>query len=194
MRACLAAGVFVALVGCGGGEPLRRWSSDGAPMRHVELSLADDVRLHLDGAWVESDGDGKGEGTTVKAPALVIEGDRSEWSLSDGQVRLEGDVRVVRGEVTLTARTLVLDLAGEAVDRAEAVGQVRVTQGERVVTAGRAVLEGATGRLVLSESPRLTEGERVLTASRITVWLDEDTLNCEDCRLEMPEGALGGAR
>lgn len=182
------------LLGCGSDEPLKRWNTGGDAIRHVDLHLADDVRMHLASATVDELGNGSGSETTVEVPSLVIEGQRSEWSLVEGVVRLEGEVRVLRGDVVLTARMLDLRLVDERVTHAEATGNVRVEQGERVVIAGRAVLEGETGRLVLTENPRLTEGQRTLTATQITVHLDDDTMSCEACRLVLPEDAVGGLR
>ena len=63
---------------------------------------------------------------------------------------------------------------------------MRATRGARVVTAMRGELDVATGALVLTGEPVVTEGERRLSGQRVVIYLDDERLVCDGCRLEVP--------
>ena len=144
-------------------------------------------RLALATAWASPDGAGGGTEARAVAPGWVVTGDRSTWSLAAGDVRFEGHVRAEHGTAVLTSDVLTLSYVDARLTAVQAAGGVRLVQGARWVTASEAHLDVATGALRLTGSPQLVEGGRRLMGEVVTLWLDEDRLTCERCRLELPE-------
>jgi lipopolysaccharide export system protein LptA len=156
----------------------------------VEVRLgegADASQLALATAWASPDGAGGGTAARATAPGWVVTGDRSSWSLSSGEVRFEGQVRAEHGTAVLTSASLTLSYVDTRLTAVDAVGGVRLVQGARQVTAAEAHLDVATGALRLTGGPMLVEGGRRLMGEVVTLWLDDDRLTCERCRLELPD-------
>jgi len=128
----------------------------------------------------------------ITVPARTLEFDYKE-----NVVVYRGDVQAVQGDVHLTSDTLTIRLvsadrkasAGEdpgtpsgetalggrvQLRQVEAVGSVRIDQGERWATGGRAVFDQERRVLVLSEDPVLHDGPNQIAGDRVIVYLDED--------------------
>jgi lipopolysaccharide export system protein LptA len=163
-------------------------------MQDVDLVVGDDaLAVHLAGAWVGPDGSGHGTETRAEAPGpppLVVTGGRSEWKLADGVVVFEQAVTATRHDVTITCDRLEVRYSGDRVEEATATGHVRVARGARAATGERATLTVADGRVVLEGSPTLTEGPNRMTGERIVLWLDDERLECDRCRLEVRGDAV----
>lgn len=87
-----------------------------------------------------------------------------------------GNVIAKQGDVTiLTDRMVVFyDSSGDDVDRVECLGNVRIVQGTRTGTAGKAIYESATGKITLSEKPKVHQGDNVVTGSVITYYVGDE--------------------
>jgi len=59
-------------------------------------------------------------------------------------------------------------------DRIEAKGNVRVTQGEKIVTGENAVFLNDEQKIIMTGNPVMQEGNNVIKGDRIVVLLDED--------------------
>jgi lipopolysaccharide export system protein LptA len=59
-------------------------------------------------------------------------------------------------------------------DRIEARGNVRVTQGEKIVTGERAVFFNDEQKIIMTGNPVMREGSNVIKGDRIVVLLDEN--------------------
>lgn len=182
--------VLLAVIGCSHAPTAERLPA-GPPVRDLELIVGTGdqvVVLTAAGAWVEEDGDGRGEdvrATVPGPPPLTITGERSQWRLADGRVVFEGSVEAVRGPVRLLADRLEVAYAGERVREAWASGAVRVERDARTATAAEAHLVVETGEVVLTGEPRVSEGPNVLSGERIVLFLDDERLECDRCRLEV---------
>ncbi len=148
---------------------------DALRFRGVEVTVAE-PQLMLDGV--------------AGPPELVVTGDRSTWSLADEVVAFTGNVRATRGDVVLTAERLTLRYAGGRLVDAHAEGAVRVERGARTATAERADLDAATGRIALQGRPELRDGPHRMTGDAMALWLDDDRMECERCRLVVDGAAL----
>ncbi len=130
------------------------------------------------------------------ARALTIDAPASEWDLRERVARFEGGVVATRGPVTLRTPTLTVRYAGaDRIDKVEAAGGVEVTRGARTARAERAVLDAASGEIVLTGGPRLAEGPNALEGTRIVLFLDDERARCEGaegapCRLVVDGTAL----
>lgn len=158
------------------------------------LSLEDGTTLQLSQATVDRDGRGKGEvvrATTPGAPPLQIDAPTSDWDLKAREARFTGGVTAVRGDVTLTCQTLSVRFASaNRVQTASAEGAVVVRQGERRAEGARAELNAETGEIALTGDPRISEGSNTMTGARITLWLDDDRVRCDQCRLVVDGEAI----
>lgn len=114
-------------------------------------------------------------------------------------VTYKTDVVVKRGEVTLYADEVVIRLSGKdnsggkegaeelfsgtgGVKTIEAVGGVKIVQGDKTATADAAVYDASEEKITLTGSPRVWQGANVLTGSSITFDVVEDTITVEDAR------------
>ncbi|MBW1881217.1 MAG: hypothetical protein JRJ84_22920 [Deltaproteobacteria bacterium] len=148
----------------------------------------DAVVVHLAGAWMDDDGSGQGVQAQAEVPGpapLVITSHRSTWSLRDGTMVFEGEVEATRGEVVLDCDRLEVSYQNDRVERAVASGAVRVRRGEQEARGSRALLTMADGRLVLEGDPVLRDGARHLRGERIVLFLDDERVECEQCRVEI---------
>ena len=67
-----------------------------------------------------------------------------------------------------------------------------MVQADRRASAERAELDGATGKIVLTGAPRLAQGGRTLEGEVITIWLDDERVDCDRCTLSFAGDAIGG--
>jgi lipopolysaccharide export system protein LptA len=118
-----------------------------------------------------------------------------EFDYKQNVVVYRGDVQAVQGDVHLKSDTLTIRLAsvdqkaGESgappagdttlggrvqLRQVEAAGNVRIDQGERWATGGRAVYDEERRVLTLSEDPVLHDGPNQIAGDRVIVFLDEN--------------------
>ena len=124
---------------------------------------------------------------------IVVTSDRLEYDYRDNVVVYRGAVQATQGRLKITSDTLTvtfadaedgagkpaeggLALGGGAARLREivAVGTVRIEDGTRWATGGRAVFDQKNRTLVLSESPVLHDGANEVLGDRVIVYLDED--------------------
>ena len=158
------------------------------------LSMEDGTTLQLAQATI--DPDGKGQGKVVSAlspgtPPLQIDAPTSDWDLKARSARFTGGVTAVRGDVTLTCQVLKVQFASaDRVQTAIAEGDVIVRQGARTASGARAELNADTGEIALTGEPRIAEGANTMTGERIALWLDDDRVRCDQCRLVVAGDAI----
>src|SRR2546429_4586824 len=123
-----------------------------------------------------------------KKEPIIITSDTLEYDYKTNVVVYRGDVIAVQGESKVRSDTLSVTLAAQKnadpPDGAEqrrqrlqevvAVGNVRIDNGTRWATGGRAAFEQGTRTLVLTESPVLHDGANEVSGDRVTVYLDEN--------------------
>jgi lipopolysaccharide transport protein LptA len=184
------------LIACAPGEPLVL-PSDRPQVVDVVMHVGDDVVVSAAGAWLDEGGDGKAVDVTATvdaAPPLTVVGERSNWELADGVVVFEGKVEAVRADVTLTTDRLEVVTEGDRVKTATASGAVRVVKGDRVATSQTAALFMEDGRVVLEGDPRMEEGPHTMTGDVITLFLDDERVECTSCRLVVDGAAVQPSR
>lgn len=62
---------------------------------------------------------------------------------------------------------------GTEVSRIEARGNVRITQGERIVTGEKAVFHRREQKTIVTGNPVLREGENIIEGDRVIVFMEE---------------------
>lgn len=126
------------------------------------------------------------------APPLEVTAQRSTWDLREGELHLEGDVVAVRGAARLRcARADVSFDVDGAVTRIEASGGVIIEQGARTGRARTAVLEAGPGRVTLRGEASLAEPPHQLAGEPIVIYLDDERIECETCRMRIDGAGIG---
>jgi lipopolysaccharide export system protein LptA len=164
----------------------------------VGLLVAEEATVQLDGitisarqAIVDDDGTGRAEEVHAEAPPLIITSRDAVWSFPERSARFQGGVVATRADVTLRCDSLQVGfLRPDRIEHAVAEGSVVVTQGERTASGSRAELTAADGMLVLTGQPVITDAGNRLTGERITLWLDQERVECQGCTLVIDGAAI----
>ena len=184
---------------------VERQSAAAPEVQLLGVELEDGRGNRVMASRAEMNTEGQGWGWEVQAtlsvneetedgpvPELRIEADRSEWDLKARTVVFRGQVRATRGTMLMRCDRLDVRLGeGDAIEGAVAQGEITVTQGERLATGGRAELFAQRGELVITGSPVVQEGGNSMAGEVITLWLDDDRVDCESCTLVMENPGIG---
>jgi len=123
-----------------------------------------------------------------KKEPIVVTSDTLEYDYKTNVVVYRGDVIAVQADTKVRSDTLTVTLAAQKdsdppdtakkgdqrLQEVIAVGNVRIDNGTRWATGGRAVFEQATRTLVLTENPVLHDGANEVSGDRVTLYLDEN--------------------
>jgi lipopolysaccharide export system protein LptA len=118
---------------------------------------------------------------------ITVAADRLEYDYKANVVVYRGDVLATQGDTKVRSDTLTVTLAarddqaadpsaakGQRLQQIVAVGKVRIDNGTRWATGGRAVFEQGSRTLVLTETPVLHDGSNEVAGDRVIVYLDEN--------------------
>jgi lipopolysaccharide export system protein LptA len=173
--------------------PLRRELLILAALAATQVPVlgADGATSAPKGGLVDAAGIGKS-----KEP-IVVTSDRLEYDYRGNVVVYKGGVQATQGKLKITSDTLTVTFtedkekekkngqapaesglalgAGSAqLKEIVAAGKVRIEDGTRWATGGRAVFDQTNRILVLSETPVLHDGANEVAGDRVIVYLDED--------------------
>ena len=123
-----------------------------------------------------------------KKEPIVVTADTLEYDYKTNVVVYRGDVIAAQGDTKVRSDTLTVTLAAQKdsdppdtakkgdqrLQEVIAVGNVRIDNGTRWATGGRAVFEQAVRTLVLTENPVLHDGANEVSGDRVTLYLDEN--------------------
>jgi len=113
--------------------------------------------------------------TSTREP-ISVTADGLEFDYRSRVLTYKGTVVVTQGEMKLESDTLIVSLDEHAENQVKEViaqGQVRLSQGGRWATGGRAVFDQARGTAVLSNKAELHDGPNQVSGDRVVVYLDE---------------------
>jgi lipopolysaccharide export system protein LptA len=128
----------------------------------------------------------------VKEKPIQITSDKMEVSQKDGTIVFEGHVVAQQENLTMVGKKLVVlavkdkqkpknakadaEPGGviDRVDRIEVIGDVKITQGEKLATCDKAVYYRQDQKIILSGNPQVSQGKDVLNGRVITLYLLED--------------------
>ena len=117
---------------------------------------------------------------------ITITSDSLEYDYKTNVVVYRGDVLAIQGDTKVRSDTLTVALGprdgglpasaskGQRLQQIVAVGKVRIDNGTRWATGGRAVFEQGSRTLVLTEAPVLHDGSNEVAGDRVIVYLDEN--------------------
>lgn len=112
----------------------------------------------------------------IQERPLEISSGRLEADDAANRVTFFDKVVARQGDVVIYAEILSIVYAGESreVERIIAEQDVRIVQGNRVVTGGRAVYDHRNGIIELTGQPKVHQGKDAVSGDKITVYLNED--------------------
>ncbi len=107
---------------------------------------------------------------------IDVSADRLSADSARNTVTFEGNVVAKQADVTLYADRIQADYSREAgaIDRIEAVGNVRFVQEGREARSPRAVFHNLEQRIVLSGGATLRQGQNTVQGETLTIFLREN--------------------
>lgn len=114
---------------------------------------------------------------SARREPIAVTADTLEFDYRARLLTYKGRVEVTQGDITLNANTLTIALQDQTdnqVKEVVAAGQVRVRQGTRWATGGRAVFDQTSHTVVLSQNAVVHDGPNEVSGDRIVVYLDEE--------------------
>ncbi len=131
---------------------------------------------------------------TPSLQPIEIHSERSVYEGSGAERRaiLSGNVVARQGDLTIRATQVEAILAGpdNRIERVVAHGGIGVTSGGRHARADRVEFDNARRTLVLSGDPKLWDRDTRVVGERIVLHVDEGTLECFRCRLDLDPAQL----
>jgi lipopolysaccharide export system protein LptA len=126
---------------------------------------------------------------------ITVTADSLEYDYKANVVVYHGDVLATQGDMKVRSDTLTVTFAARdgganepsgkdspKLQQVVAVGNVRIDNGTRWATGGRAVFEQGTRTLVLTEGPVMHDGPNEVLGDRVIVYLDENRSKVEGGR------------
>jgi len=123
----------------------------------------------------------------------------SQTLINDSKTRtatFDGNVIAKRGEVTLYANKMIVyyedEQKGGNIKMIEAIGNVKLTKGDRVITSHKATYyPEPEERVVFLGEPRATEGKNLVTGEKITYFMKDERAMVEKSRVYLKERKTG---
>lgn len=105
---------------------------------------------------------------------IEVSADRLDVDDQSQKLVFSGNAVASQGNATIRADRLTVKYAGQKrdIEQVVAEGAVRIVQGSRVATGGKAVLFNAEQRVYLTGSPKVSEGENSVQGEEITIYLN----------------------
>jgi lipopolysaccharide export system protein LptA len=113
---------------------------------------------------------------TSQSGPVNISAKELEFDYRTRTLTYRGSVVVSQADLKVSSdalRVILNEEAREVIREVTAEGNVRIEQGDRVATGGRAVFDQAKRTVVLSENAVLREGPNEVAGERVVVYLDE---------------------
>ena len=139
----------------------------------------------------------KVEGEASKSP-VTITSQKVDFSNQKQEAIYSGEVKVVKGEMTLTADTIKVFFLGadQGVKLIEAYGRVRIWWKDRYAEAEKGIYDDQAQTLILTGSPKTWQNENIVKGERISYDLAEDRVVVEgsvETVIQMESGLAGEA-
>lgn len=107
---------------------------------------------------------------------IQIKSDQLTTDNAAGTATFTGKVTARQADVTMAADKLVVfySAKGKEVEKVEAFGGIRISQGSRLAQSGHAVYDNTSGKIVLDDNPKVFQGDNVVAGKIITFFVDEE--------------------
>ncbi len=116
---------------------------------------------------------------------------RLEFEYKDSVILFEEDVHVKDPQYDLTADRVLVFLDGtNDVKSVRAMGNVEVKSDDRMAKCSQAVYTKADGKIVMTgNDAMLSRGDDKIWGKQITIWVDDERLECYPARVVLPSTA-----
>jgi lipopolysaccharide export system protein LptA len=106
---------------------------------------------------------------------IQLKSDHLATDSTNRSARFTGRVTAQQGDLTILCDELVVRYAekGNDVEEVTAIGNVRITQGERSAFAGQAVYDNKGGQIRLDQNPRVVQGDNTIVGATIIYQVNE---------------------
>jgi lipopolysaccharide export system protein LptA len=163
------------------GMPLRRLVPPALLVASLLPSIRSAAPVWAAGPQSPEQGRGRGDllgnlNFTSERGPVTIGARELEFDYRTRTLTYRGEVVVTQGDLTLTSDLLRVTLdeaARDAIREVVAEGNVRVTQGARMASGGRAVFDQQRRTVVLTEDAILRDGPNEVAGERVVVYLEE---------------------
>ncbi|WP_420263977.1 LptA/OstA family protein [Candidatus Magnetominusculus dajiuhuensis] len=101
-----------------------------------------------------------------------------------------GSVKAVKGDITFFADTMVVfytEDKNQQIDHIDSKGNIRLIQGDKIITSEQAVYYGANERVVFTGRPEAKEGKNIVTGTKIEYFFETDVSYVENSRVHLEE-------
>lgn len=177
----------------GQGKAARRaWQTERKRCRLrciLAVGLAAWILMCGPGLFAQSQAPSPERSERESAAPIQIASDRMVADQKNRTVVFEGHVTAQQGTMTITAEKLTVygaekakgagaasgHVTGEQIERIEAEGHVVISEGDRVATARKAVLDNRQQKIVLMGDPVLVQGQDKVQGEVITLYLQDRT-------------------
>src|SRR4029453_17737855 len=105
---------------------------------------------------------------------ISVTSDRLDYDYRGNVVVYRGAVQATQGRLKITSDTLTVTFADGKDGASAPPAGLRIEDGTRWATGGRAVFDQTNRTLVLSEAPMMHDGANEVLGDRVIVYLDED--------------------
>lgn len=100
----------------------------------------------------------------------------------------EGDVKAVKGNMTLYADKMTVyyqgERSGSSIEKIESEGNIKLIKGDIVITSSFAqYFTAVEEKVVFTGEPRATDGESIITGSKMTYFFNSDRYFIENSRV-----------
>jgi lipopolysaccharide export system protein LptA len=104
---------------------------------------------------------------------IYIRSDRLETQTASRNAVFNGNVVARQGDLAIYSERMVVFYSetGKEIDRVECTGSVRIIQGDRTGTSGKAVYDNRGGKITLTVNPRVFQGENTVSGPEIVYYL-----------------------
>lgn len=106
---------------------------------------------------------------------IQIKADELSTDNAQKTATFSGNVTARQGDITIYSDRLIVHYGAKEreVTKVEALGKVRIVQGNRIGQSGRALYDNRSGTILLEDNPRVNQGEDMVTGKTITFYVNE---------------------
>jgi lipopolysaccharide export system protein LptA len=141
------------------------------------------LALTVAAALMPSGAFGETEKGLLKGPIVITSKTLSADSANNSAL-FEGSVVATTDEMTLYSdRMMVYYTEDGDIEKIDAIGNIKLVKGKRVLTSKKAVYLAKEGKITFIGEPMAVEGANVITGSKIVYLVDEDRSIVHDSKV-----------
>jgi lipopolysaccharide transport protein LptA len=128
---------------------------------------------------------------STQDPGFEVEAPRSRWDMNGRVAVFEGGVTARRGDFQMECAQMEIRYREDGeLESATATGEIRIRRPPWTASGDTASIDLAEGTIALHGSARITNGQHHMRGERILLAMDEETIDCTDCVVEIGPGAV----